>query len=216
MSDSQDCGVGPCMLFFLFLFQVLTPITAYWADNKSQDNGDFAPTQRRTQVKDIPASQTQSNENGTQSKAALVLDSDEGEGKDDDIAPLRRGKSKASSRAGSAAPAPTRTATRSKRTATAASKAQPLFVSSGEDDDFNPAPRVDDADEIIDDFDDDQTLPSTVGTTRSRTGAQKPPSSSRVRTQPSRAKKPTAPPMRDDDSDDGALFKGFKGRSKRR
>jgi len=75
---------------------------------------------------------------------------------------------------------------------------------------------VADEDEIFDDFDDDQTLPSTAGTTRSRTQVQKPPPSSRARAQPSRAKKPTAPLMVDDDSDDGALFKGFKGRSKRR
>ncbi|KAF5378152.1 hypothetical protein D9615_007618 [Tricholomella constricta] len=108
----------------------------------------------------------------------------------------RKGRAKAPSRSGSAVPTK-RASTRSK----ASTKSQPLFMDSDEDDDEIQHINEDNESAPVD-SDDDQTLRST----RTR-GTQ--------RTTRATSKKP-APILVDDDSDDGAVFKGFKGKQTRR
>jgi len=117
----------------------------------------------------------------------IINDSDEEE------VPLK-GKFKASSRASSAVPLK-RASTRSK----APFKSAPLFLESDEDE---RQVADDDNEAVPEDSDEEQTLRST----RTK-GTQ--------RTARAPVKKP-APILVDDDSDDGAVFKGFKGKQKRR
>ncbi|KAG6820297.1 hypothetical protein H0H93_002561 [Arthromyces matolae] len=125
------------------------------------------------------------------SQAPMVIDSDE------DIVPTRKSKSKASSRANSVVP-PKRAPTRSK----ASAKSQSLFLEDDEDDDMQAS---NNGDEAPQDSDEEQTLRSTRtrSTQQSKTKA------------PKNQKKAVAPVLVDDDSDDEAVFKGFKGRQKR-
>ena len=127
----------------------------------------------------------------TQPKGRKRLDpkplSESDDDDDDAVPPIRTSRDKAPSRLGSAPP--------QKRTT---GKKKPLFLDSDENDD---------GDNAMDVGDEEQTLPSsfesrqTVGrrTTREKTKSRKP-----------------APIIVDDDSDDDAVFKGFKGQKRGR
>ncbi|KAG6917214.1 hypothetical protein DXG01_003419 [Tephrocybe rancida] len=166
----------------------------YWPEGKSQGQSreDFGPSQVKAGGKGEGRAQTQTGK----SQAPLVIDDS-----DEEIAPIRKAKSKASSRANSTAQTK-RTATRSKPPA----KSQQLFLDDDDDDDdddviqsFTSADN-----EVPEDSDEEQTLRSTRTSMRN---TQKP---------PTRAARKPAPILVDDDSDDGAVFKGFKGKTRRR
>ncbi|KAG6868899.1 hypothetical protein C0993_008197 [Termitomyces sp. T159_Od127] len=161
---------------------------AYWKAGKSQNRhqDEYGLTQTSGATRDEPM-QTQPS----RSQVPMVLDDS-----DNDIAPIapiRRGKSKASSRASSAVP-PKRTSTRTR----ASAKSQPLFLEDDEDeDDVHVETNENGAPE---NSDEEQTLQSTR-TTRS---TRKPPAKAKT------SRKKIVPILLDDDSDDGAVFKGFK------
>ncbi|KAG6879104.1 hypothetical protein C0992_005130 [Termitomyces sp. T32_za158] len=159
---------------------------AYWKTGKSQNRhqDEYGLTQTQGALKDEPTQAQPSR-----SQVPMVLDDS-----DDDIAPIapiRRGKSKVSSRASSAVP-PKRTSTRTK----ASAKSQPLFLDDDEDEDVQAENNENDGPE---NSDEEQTLRST----RTRS-TRKPPLKAKT------SRKKTAPILIDDDSDDGAVFKGFK------
>ncbi|RDB24208.1 Nibrin [Hypsizygus marmoreus] len=167
---------------------------AYWKGGNSQrqSQGDFASTQHAVQVKSEAQTQKFAK---AKSQAAVVNDSDSDES---EIVP-RKGRAKPASSAGSAVPTK-----RTSRSTKSSAKSQPLFVDSDEE---NSDVRMQN-DDIPEDSDEEQTLRSTAPTnTRSR-GTQ------RTTRAPTRAKK-AAPILVDDDSDDGAVFKGFKAKQRR-
>ncbi|KAG6833175.1 hypothetical protein H0H87_010563 [Tephrocybe sp. NHM501043] len=168
---------------------------SYWRDGKSQEElrDSFGPSQPKVHVKAKGKTPTQTQTNG-RSQAPMVIDDS-----DDEIAPIRKGKTKASasSRASSAIP-PKRTA-RSK----APAQSQPLFLDDDDDDEIQSFDN--DEDDMPEASDEEQTLRSTRTRSTQRPTARGP------------AKKPTpAPILVDDDSDDGAVFKGFKGKTRKR
>ncbi|KAH0580358.1 hypothetical protein H2248_001859 [Termitomyces sp. 'cryptogamus'] len=162
----------------------------YWKGGKSQDRhvDEYGLTQTQAAIKNEEPTQTRPS----RSQAPMVIDDS-----DEDIAPIRRGKSKVSSRATSAVP-PKRTSARSK----APAKSQPLFLEEDEDEDGVQASN--NGGDVPDDSDDEQTLRST----RTRS-TQKPPAKAKAST------RKAVPILVDDDSDDGAVFKGFKGKRRR-
>jgi len=121
--------------------------------------------------------------------------------------PAPKVKSKPPSRAGSAIP-PKRASSRSKRPA----KSKALFLDS--DDDVKDVV-VEEESHVMDltlqEEDEDQTLRSSAG---SKPPARSAAPSRKATRQPARGKK-AMPVIVDDDSDDGAVFKGFRGNKKR-
>ncbi|KAG6872820.1 hypothetical protein C0995_006302 [Termitomyces sp. Mi166 len=156
---------------------------AYWKGGKFHDRHQDGYGLTQTQA-GIKDEPKQSQP--TRSQVPMVIDDS-----DEDVAPIRRGKSRASSRASSAAP-PKRTYTRSK----APAKSQPLFLEEDEDEDDS-----NNSDDALEDSDKEQTVRST----RTRS-AQKPAAEAKAPI------KRAALLLVDDDSDDGAVFKGFKRR----
>jgi hypothetical protein len=198
-SDENDYGMGSgnLHLFYLICFVdiVLHLVLAYWKNGNSQ-----APNQTQNTVF---GSQAQSQANGaildsqddfeTQPRSRAVLDDD-----DFNSQPVPRQSRQPPSRKGSAAPK--RAATRSKQ---AAKPASALFLDS--DDDVQIIEEEEQEERVQDDVDPDET--STL-----RSTAQRDPSPKRP-TRSSKTKAKVAKPVIiDDDSDDGIVFKGFKGR----
>ncbi|KAF9466695.1 proline-rich protein [Collybia nuda] len=159
---------------------------AYWKGGNSQ------PVQRDLTMKEKNGSlgrePAPSFAHG-KTQAMVMNDSDE------EVAP-RKGKNKPRSRAGSAASS-NKTSTRNSRL----KKSQPLFLDS--DDDVGIP---EEEDEAVGSDDDVLTLRSNAGTNvRSK----------RTTHAPTRAAKKPVPILVDDDSDDGAVFKGFTGKTRR-
>lgn len=199
LSDENDYGMGSgnLHLFYLihFVDTFLRLVLAYWKGGNSQ-----GPSQTQNT---IFGSQAQSQPNGA------ILDSQDDfatqprSRADDDFEsqPVPRQSRQPPSRGGSAAPK--RAATRSKPPAKPASA---LFLDS--DDDIQMVEEGDQEERAQDDVE-----PNGSSTLRST--AQRDPSPKR----PTRSSKPKAkvakPVIIDDDSDDGIVFKGFKGRKGR-
>ncbi|KAF8063523.1 proline-rich protein [Lyophyllum atratum] len=160
---------------------------SYWKGGKSQVQSQGDFAPTQPKARVKTEGLTQTQTLGKSQAPMIINDSDEEE-------VPRRGRSKASSRAGSAIP-PKRASTRAK----APAKSAPLFLESDEDE----IQVADDDDEaVLEDSDEERTLRSTQTNGARRT----------VRA-PVRK---IAPILVDDDSDDGAVFKGFKGKQKRR
>ncbi|KZT01646.1 uncharacterized protein LAESUDRAFT_815725 [Laetiporus sulphureus 93-53] len=167
--------------------------TQYWGGS-TQSRSQFTQTQSQLQEdvrknKGAQHSKTSSKQTHSRGRGKVVLVN----GSDDDENVAQPAKNAPDSRS-----APTQRRT----------KSQPLFIESEEDDEQEhepPSPSTNALREVVDDFDDfDGEL-----TSRSITGARSPDSSVR---QPSRAassRKRTPAVVVDDDSDDGATFKGF-------
>ncbi|KAG5646780.1 hypothetical protein DXG03_002156 [Asterophora parasitica] len=167
----------------------------YWKGGKSQmqTQGDFGATQSRSQANSEP---TPAQTFGRSQALQVINDSD-----DSDAAPIR--KRKAPARAASRASSRARSDVPSKRASTstkASAKSQALFIQDSDDQDEMQVINRDNQSIAIG-SDEDQTLRSTRPETQRTTRAA--------------SKKPAAI-LVDDDSDDGAVFKGFKGKTRRR
>lgn len=176
----------------LFQFGVDTYlILAYWksgaSQSQSQSQQDFAPSQKQTQAKTAPRAESLKPVTNTKpQKRQLVVLEDTDE---EEIVPKKR--SKPPSRAESAG-ASKRMSSRTKP----APKAKPLFLDSDDDVDDENLPT---AVEVVDV---EETLRSSASTNAPAVRKNL------------RAKK-VVPTVVDDDSDDDAVFKGFKGAKKR-
>lgn len=174
---------------------------AYWKGGHSQ-------MQSQTQNRAIESQDSQVDEEirppprQRKGRAKAVPESD-----DEDAQappPMRRASSrKPSSRVGSVAPS-----TASKGKAKAKPKADPNALFLDSDDDIQEVHEVEDISAFADTRDEEETLKSTPEERRRGTGSRPTKATSKAATKPKKA----APIIVDDDSDDGAVFKGFKGK----
>lgn len=189
-SEINDYGIGP----------------SYWKGGSQTQNGFDAsqiPTQPPKRVPRAIQGKTKIMTTALPPSPSpeVKLDSDE-----EIPPPAPKVKTKPPSRAGSALP-PKRASSRSKEPA----KAKALFLDS--DDDIKEV--VEEESHVMDltlqEDDEDQTLRSSAGT---KSSARSAPPSRKATRQLARGRK-AMPVIVDDDSDDGVVFKGFRGNKKR-